>query len=112
KAAAAAAYGINVTDKGVLKQLVVLGEGMFGKGKAGANAAAVVGSEDAQNILKAYAEASGQSSLKLDRLNYGDPNWSGNNFTQGFGGFGGISAGGRASVTQARVSNGSMMPAA
>lgn len=88
KEAAAAEFGISVKDKKVLKQLKAVGEGMFGKGKAGENARAVVRSEQGQNILRAYAESTGQSSLKIDRLNYGDPNWEGNNFRSQFGGFG------------------------
>lgn len=88
KEAAASEFGISVKDKKVLKQLKAVGEGMFGKGKAGENARAVVRSEQGQNILRAYAEQTGQSSLKIDRLNYGDPNWEGNNFRSQFGGFG------------------------
>lgn len=87
KQAAASQYGINVTDKGVLKALNAVGEGMFGRGKVGANATAVVRSEEGMNILRAYAEQSGQSGLKIDRLNYGDSNWSGNDFRSSFGGF-------------------------
>lgn len=94
KQAAQQQFGINVSDKSVLKQLVVLGEGMFGKGKVGANAVAVVGSEEGQNILRAYAQSTGQSSLQIDRLSYGDPNWSGNQFTQRFSGMGTIGGGG------------------
>jgi len=87
KEAAISDFGITVKDKKVLESLKNLGEGMFGKGQVGPNAHAVVKSEDGMNILRAYAEQSGQSGLKIDRLNYGDPNWQGNNFRSGFGGF-------------------------
>ncbi len=87
RSAASSQFGISVKDKGVLKSLKALGEGMFGKGNVGSNATAVVRSEEGQNILRAYAESSGQSGLKIDRLNMGDPNWSGNQFRSQFGGF-------------------------
>jgi hypothetical protein len=87
KQAAAADFGINVSDKTTLKALNAVGEAMFGKGKVGPNADAVVRSEQGMNILRAYATSTGQSGLKIDRLNYGDPNWSGNDFRSSFGGF-------------------------
>lgn len=88
KQAALSQFGLNVKDKGTLEQLKAIGEGMFGKGNVGTNAAAVVGSEEGMNILRAYAEATGQSTKQLDRLNYGDVNWTGNNFRSQFRGFG------------------------
>lgn len=87
KQAAASEFGINVKDKNVLKQLKSVGEGYFGKGQAGKNAVATVRTEEGMNILRAYAEDSGQSGLKIDRLNYGDVNWKGNQFGSQFGGF-------------------------
>lgn len=87
KEAAAAEFGISVKDKSVLKQLKAIGEQYFGKGQAGANATAVVHTEEGMNVLRAYAEASGQSGLKIDRINYGDENWSGNQLKSKFGGF-------------------------
>lgn len=87
KEAAAAEFGINISDKSVLRQLKQLGEAFYGKGQAGKNASAIVRSEEGMNILRAYATSSGQSGLKIDRLNYGDENWSGNQFTSRFGGF-------------------------
>lgn len=87
KAAAASEFGISVKDKSVLKQLKEIGEGYFGKGQAGKNARAVVRTEEGMNILRAYAEETGQSGLKIDRMNYGDENWSGNQFKSKFGGF-------------------------
>lgn len=87
KQAAASEFGINVKDKNVLKQLKSIGEGYFGKGQAGKNAVATVRTEEGMNILRAYAEDSGQSGLKIDRLNYGDVNWKGNQFGSQFGGF-------------------------
>jgi len=111
KEAASSQFGINVKDKSVLGALKNLGEGMFGKGKVGANAIAVVRSEEGMNILKAYAEGSGQSSLKIDRLNYGDPNWEGNNFRSGGAGIGlGSGFGGGAGISSSSV-NGTIMPA-
>lgn len=87
KEAASSEFGISVKDKKVLESLKNLGEGMFGRGKVGQNAVAVVRSEDGMNILRSYAESSGQSGLKIDRLNMGDPNWKGNDFRSAFGGF-------------------------
>jgi hypothetical protein len=87
KAAAASEFGISVKDKSVLKQLKAIGEQYFGKGQAGKNAQAVVRTEEGMNILRAYAESSGQSGLKIDRLNYGDENWSGNQVRSKFAGF-------------------------
>lgn len=101
KEAAISEFGITVREKSVLKQLKAIGEGMFGKGQVGKNANAVVRSEEGMNILRAYAESSGQSGLKIDRLNYGDPNWKGNDFRTSFGGFrasGGPVTAGRAYV--------------
>lgn len=121
KDAAASQFGINVRDKSVLQSLKSLGEGMFGRGQVGNNAIAVVRSEEGQNILRAYAESSGQSGLKIDRLNYGNPNWSGNQFRGQFGGFranGGSVTAGRAYVVGERRAemfvphvNGTIMPA-
>lgn len=111
KEAAASQFGINVKDKGVLNQLKALGEGMFGKGKVGPNAVAVVRSEEGQNILRAYAEASGQSSKQIDRLNYGDPNWEGNQFRSHFSGFGAGAGSGPGVGTFTPHINGSIMPA-
>ena len=87
KQAASSQFGIDVKDKEVLKAPKNLGEGMFGKGKVGPNADAVVRSENGMNILRSYAESSHQSGLKIDRLNMGDPDWKGNDFRQQFGGF-------------------------
>lgn len=87
KAAASSEFGIAIKDKSVLNSLKTLGENMFGKGKAGANATAIVRSDEGSNIIRAYAESTGQSNAKLDRLNYADPNWSGNDFRSQFGGF-------------------------
>lgn len=87
KQAAISQFGITVKDKSVLKSLKALGETMFGKGKVGANAGAVISSDQGQLILRNYAEASGQSSKKIDQLYYGDETWSGNQFNSKFGGF-------------------------
>lgn len=87
KQAAASEFGINVKDKSILKQLKQIGEGYFGKGAVGKNAVATVRTEEGMNILRAYADATGQSGLKIDRLNFGDPNWKGNQFRSQFGGF-------------------------
>lgn len=87
KEAALSTYGITVKDKSVLNALKQLGETMFGKGRVGENAVAVVSSDQGQNILRNYAEATGQSTKMIDRLYYGDENWSGNQFRSQFGGF-------------------------
>lgn len=87
KEAALSQYGITIKDKSVLKSLKALGETMFGKGKVGGNAASVISSDQGQLILRNYAEASGQSSKKIDQLYYGDETWSGNQFNSKFGGF-------------------------
>lgn len=87
KEAALSTYGITVKDKSVLKSLKQLGETMFGKGNVGKNAAQVVGSDEGQLILRNYAEATNQSSSKIDALYIGDENWKGNQFRSNFGGF-------------------------
>jgi tape measure domain-containing protein len=87
KEAALSTYGITVKDKSVLKTLKSLGETMFGKGNVGKNAQQVVSSDQGQLILRNYAEATNQSSDKIDRLYIGDENWSGNQFRSKFGGF-------------------------
>lgn len=86
KEAALSNYGITIKDKSVLNSLKKLGESMFGK-RAADNADAVVTSDEGQLILRNYAEASGQSSEKIDRLYIGDENWKGNQFVSKFGGF-------------------------
>lgn len=86
KEAALSTYGITIKDKSVLKSLVQLGKSMFGKGAA-ENAQAVVSSDEGQLILRNYAEATNQSSEKIDKLYIGDENWKGNQFTSKFGGF-------------------------
>lgn len=87
KKAALSTYGITVKDKSVLEALKQLGETMFGKGKAGINAQAVVSSDQGENILRNYAEATGQSTKMIDRKYFADENWSGNQFRSQFGGF-------------------------
>lgn len=87
KEAALSTYGITVKDKSVLKSLKALGETMFGKGQVGKNAAQVVSSDEGQLILRNYAEATNQSSSKIDALYIGDENWKGNQFRSQFGGF-------------------------
>lgn len=86
KEAALSTYGITIKDKSVLKSLVQLGKSMFGK-RAAENAQAVVSSDEGQLILRNYAEATNQSSEKIDKLYIGDENWKGNQFTSKFGGF-------------------------
>lgn len=86
KQAALSTYGITVKDKSVLKSLSELGKTMFGK-RAADNATAIVSSDEGQLILRNYAEATGQSSAKIDRLYIGDENWKGNQFRSKFGGF-------------------------
>lgn len=87
KEAALNTYGITVKDKSVLKTLKRLGETMFGKGNVGKNAAQVVSSDEGQLILRNYAEATNQSSSKIDQLYISDENWKGNQFRSQFGGF-------------------------
>jgi len=87
KEAAISQYGITIKDKSVLNSLKQLGEQYFGKGKAGANAVQLVQTDEAKNILRNYAEATGQSGTKIDILSHGDENWSGNQFRGRFGGF-------------------------
>lgn len=87
KEAALSTYGITVKDKQVLNTLKQLGETMFGKGKVGPNAQAVVSSDQGQLILRNYAEATGQSTKGIDKLYVGDENWKGNDFRSRFGGF-------------------------
>ena len=87
KEAALSTYGITVKDKSVLNALKQLGETMFGKGKVGANAVAVVSSEEGETILRNYAEVTGQSTKLMDKKHMGDENWSGNQFRSQFGGF-------------------------
>lgn len=87
KEAALSTYGITVKDKSVLKSLKALGETMFGKGNVGKNAAQVVSSDEGQLILRNYAEASNQSSKKIDALYVGDETWKGNQFRSKFGGY-------------------------
>lgn len=85
--AALSEYGVDIRSKSVLVQLVAVGEGSFGKGQVGAHALEIVSSEDGRSIIEAYAQGTGQSTSKLDKLNYSDANWAGNNFSQRFGGF-------------------------
>ncbi|MGC2239107.1 MAG: hypothetical protein WA584_23330 [Pyrinomonadaceae bacterium] len=66
KKAAQSAFGVNVKDKNVLKQLKAIGESSFGKGQAGKRASDVVQLEQSKNLLREYAEQTGQSSDKLD----------------------------------------------
>jgi len=87
KQAAASEFGISVKDKDILKQLKAIGEQYFGKGQAGKNATSTVRTEEGMNILRAYAESSGQSGLKIDRMNFSDENWEGNQYRGRFGGF-------------------------
>lgn len=87
KEAALSQYGITIKDKSVLNSLKQLGEQYFGKGKVGANAVQLVQTDEAKNILRNYAEATGQSGAKIDILSHGDENWSGNQFRGRFGGY-------------------------
>jgi hypothetical protein len=121
KEAAAAEYGITIKDKQILNSLKQVGELYFGKGKAGANAPQVVKTDEAREIIKNYAEATGQTSQKIRTLHYGDENWEGNQFRGRFGGFramgGPVSAGMAYIVGERRPevfvphTNGTIMPA-
>lgn len=86
KEAALSTYGITIKDKSVLNTLKQLGKSMFGK-RAADNAAAIVSSDEGQLILRNYAEATNQSSEKIDALFIGDENFKGNQFRSQFGGF-------------------------
>jgi soluble lytic murein transglycosylase-like protein len=98
KEAALSTYGVDIKSKSVLEQLNAIGEGSFGKGNVGKNASAIVSSEDAQQIIRDYALSTGQSTTRLDKANYGDAEWSGNQFTQRFGGMSSLSGGSRSAV--------------
>lgn len=86
KEAALSTYGITIKDKSVLNTLKQLGKSMFGK-RAADNAATIVSSDEGQLILRNYAEATNQSSEKIDALFIGDENFKGNQFRSQFGGF-------------------------
>lgn len=88
KEAALAEYGITIKDKSVINSIKQIGEQYFGKGKVGANARQLVQTDEVKNILRNYAEATGQSGTKIDILSHGDENWSGNQFRGTFSGFG------------------------
>jgi hypothetical protein len=77
-----AAYGINITDKNVLKQLKLVAKGM-----PGAKPEDVVQSEMAKDIIEEYATQTGQDTKKLGRNDYGNENWKGNQFGMRFNGF-------------------------
>jgi tape measure domain-containing protein len=87
KEAALAAYGITLKDKSVINSIKQIGEQYFGKGKAGANATQLMQVDEVKNILRNYAQMSGQNGEKIDLLSHTDPNWSGNQFKSQFGGF-------------------------
>jgi len=87
KKAAQAAFGVDIRDKNVLKQLKTIGEGAFGKGQAGKHADEVVQIETAKDIIEQYAEQTGQNTDKLGRNDYGNENWKGNKFGTKFNGF-------------------------
>lgn len=87
KEAALAAYGITLKDKSVINTIKQIGEQYFGKGKAGANATQLMQVDEVKNILRNYAQMSGQNGEKIDLLSHTDPNWSGNQFKSKFGGF-------------------------
>jgi len=87
KQAAQSAYGVNISDDNLLRQLQTVGEGYFGKGQAGARASEIVQLEESRNLIEAYASRTGQNTKKLNARNIGNENWSGNQFGTKFGGF-------------------------
>jgi hypothetical protein len=108
KEAALSTYGVDIKSKSVLQQLNAIGEGSFGKGNVGSNASAIVSSEDAQQIIRNYALSTGQSTTQLDKANYGDVEWSGNQFTQKRGSL--SMSGGSRSAIFTPTRNGSIFP--
>jgi hypothetical protein len=110
KEAALSTYGVDIKSQSVLQQLNAIGEGSFGKGNVGSHASEIVSSEDAQQIIRNYALSTGQSTTQLDKANYGDVEWSGNQFTQKRGSSYSMSGGGSRAAIFTPTTNGSIFP--
>lgn len=87
KEAALSTYGVTLKDKSVINSIKAIGETYFGKGKVGENASQLMQVDEVKNIIRNYAEATGQNSAKVDMLSHGDAEWSGNRFMGKFGGY-------------------------
>lgn len=87
KEAALSTYGITIKDKSTLNAIKAIGETYFGKGKVGKNAMQLMQVDEVKNIIRNYAEVTGQNGEKVDMLSHSDENWKGNQFRSRFGGF-------------------------
>lgn len=75
-----AAYGIDVKDQSVLKQIKEIGEGVYGRGNVSKHINEVLRLEPVKEMLMAYAESTGQTAKGLTtQRELMDPNFSGNN---------------------------------
>ncbi len=87
KKSAQSAYGVDIKDKNVLKTLKQIGDGTFGRGQSAKRPDDVVQLETSKDVIENYADQTGQNTNKLGRNDYGNENWSGNQFGTAFSGF-------------------------
>jgi TP901 family phage tail tape measure protein len=75
------AYGVDIKDMAVLSQIKLAGEAQFGKGNVGKHINEVIRLDSAKELIRNYAESTGQDASKLTlNADYSDPNFKGNQF--------------------------------
>lgn len=81
KAAAMSEFGINVGDKKLLTNIKKIARAYGINVKDDATAKQAVNLEESRDMLEAYAESTGQSTEKINKDKYSDPDFAGNNFS-------------------------------
>jgi hypothetical protein len=80
-------YGVDIKDKNVLKQIKALGEQQFGRGNVGKNLLATISLAPVQELIRSYAESTGQDTGKLvTNADYANLDYRENQFIRPAGG--------------------------
>ena len=87
KKASQSEWGIDVKDKGVLKQMKKVSGAIIGKVSNQEKATEAVRIPENKELLRIHAEGTGQDTSRIDRDRITDENFEGNQFTGKFGGY-------------------------
>ena len=76
-------YQVSIKDMKTLSEIKQIGEQTYGKGQVSKHLSEVIHLDQVKEIIRAYAESTGQTSNKLvTEAQLKDPNYSGNNFVK------------------------------
>jgi hypothetical protein len=86
RAAIKSAYGVDIKDMSVLKQIKHMGEQAFGKGAVGRRLQDVIKLDGVKSLVQQYGESTGQQANSLvTNAQYADPNFKDNQFARSGG---------------------------